>query len=1022
MNFTGVFIRRPVLATVVSLLILLMGLRAWQDLELRQFPEIEQTQIIVTTFYPGANADLIQGFITAPIQRAVASVEGVDYITSESRQSFSTITVNLELNYDRYQAFTEVQAKVAEVRNELPTSAEAPVIQMGQRMGAALMYIGFYSEGAMTPEQVTDYLIRVVQPQLQTLEGVASADVLGARTFAMRVWLNPVKMAAHDVTALDVADALQANNYLAAVGETKGELVSVNISAATDLHAADEFGEIVLREDDGSLVRIEDVAQVELGAESYDSSVLFTGKRAVYIGISPVPGANPLDAAALVHEQMAQVVANLPAGLQGQVVYDGTEYIESSVDEVIKTVAEAGLIVVAVIFLFLGSLRAVAIPVVTIPLSLIGAMFVMLALGYSINVLTLLAMVLAIGLVVDDAIVVVENIHRHIEEGLSPFDAALQGAREIAGPVVAMSLTLAAVYAPIGFLGGLTGNLFQEFAFTLAAAVLISGLIALTLSPMMCSKLLQPIEQQGKLAQRLDHAFERLKGWYQRRLHGALDTRPVVLVVAAAVLASCFFLYTSAQQELAPMEDQGFVFISATGPQNATHDYMQVYAREIDSALKSIPEMEAYFMINGMGTVNNLIAGMILEPWNQRERSQTDIQPIVQQKLSQIAGVEAVAINFPSLPGSSGLPVQFVINTTESYAELYGYTQELLQAAQASGLFIFVDTNLTFDQPQLQVQVNRNKAAELGIDMADIGRSLSTLLGGGFVNRFNLEGRAYEVIPQVADRFRRDGSQLNQYYIRAADGQMVPLSTVVQLTHDVQPNRLTQFQQLNSANIQGVMVPGVTLGAALDFLEAKAAEILPPGYTVNYAGESRQFVEEGGALLFTFLFALIVIYLVLAAQFESFRDPLIILIAVPMSICGALIPLAIGIATVNIFTQIGLVTLIGLISKHGILMVEFANKLQLEQGLDRRAAIEEAAAIRLRPILMTTAAIVLGVLPLILATGAGAESRFSIGLVVATGMAIGTAFTLFVVPAIYTLLAGVETRTGARVRFPKTLD
>lgn len=1005
MSFTDVFIRRPVLATVVSFLILLLGLRSWQELELRQFPEIEQTEIIVTTFYPGANADLIQGFITSPIQQAVASVEGVDYITSESRQSFSTITVNLELNYDRYQAFTEVQAKVAEVRNELPPSAEAPVIQMGQTMGAALMYIGFYSESAMSDEQITDYLVRVVQPQLQTLEGVASADVLGARTFAMRIWLNPAKMAAHDVTAVDVADALEANNFLAAVGETKGQNVSVNITAATDLHAAEGFGDIVLREDDGSLIRIRDVAEVELGAESYDSSVLFTGQRAVYIGISPVPGANPLDAAERVHQQMQQVIDNLPAGLDGQVVYDGTEYIESSVDEVIKTVLEAALIVIAVIFLFLGALRAVIIPVVTIPLSLIGAMFMMLMLGYSINVLTLLAMVLAIGLVVDDAIVVVENIHRHIEEGMKPFDAALKGAREIAGPVVAMSLTLAAVYAPIGFLGGLTGNLFQEFAFTLAAAVIISGIVALTLSPMMCSKLLQPLEQEGRLAQRLDHAFERLKGWYQRKLHGALDTRPVVLVIAAVVLGSCYFLYTSSQQELAPMEDQGFVFISATGPQNATHAYMQTYAEEIDEVLKSFPEMEAYFMINGMGTVNNLIAGMILEPWGERERAQTEIQPLVQQKLSQIAGVEVVAINFPSLPGSSGLPVQFVINTTESYEELYGYTQELLQAAQASGLFIFVDTNLTFDQPQLQVQVDRNKAAELGIDMADIGRSLATLLGGGFVNRFNLQGRAYEVIPQVLDRFRRDGSQLNQYYIRAVDGQMVPLSTVVTLANDVEPNRLTQFQQLNSANIQGVMLPGVTLGDALAFLEAKAEEILPPGYSVNYAGESRQYVEEGSALVLTFVFALIVIYLVLAAQFESFRDPLIILIAVPMSICGALIPLTLGLSTVNIFTQIGLVTLIGLISKHGILMVEFANKLQIEQGLNRRDAIEQAATIRLRPILMTTAAIVLGVVPLLTATGAGAESRFSIGLVVATGMAVGTAFTLFVVPAIYTLLA-----------------
>src|SRR5690606_1681726 len=553
--------------------------------------------------------------------------------------------------------------------------------------------------------------------------------------------------------------------------------------------------------------------------------------------------------------------------------------------------------------------------------------------------------------------------------------------------------------------GGLTGNLFQEFAFTLAASVIISGIVALTLSPMMCSRLLKPMEQEGGLARRLDRAFERLKEGYRRRLHGALDTRPVVLVVAAVVFASCGFLYVNAQRELAPTEDQGFVFISATGPQNATHAYMGRYAEQIDAALKSFPELEAYFMINGMGTVNNLIAGMILEPWDERERSQVDIQPLVQEKLDRTAGLEAVAINFPSLPGSSGMPVEFVVSTTQPYAELYGYTQQLLQAAQESGLFIFVDTNLTFDQPQLRVDVFRDKAAELGVAMDDIGRSLATLLGGGFVNRFNLEGRAYEVIPQVADRFRRDGSQLNQYYIRGQNGQMVPLSTVVNLSYGVQPNRLTQFQQLNSANIQGVMRPGVALGDALAFLEAQAREILPRGYTVNYAGESRQYVEEGGALVFTFVFALIVIYLVLAAQFESFRDPLIILVSVPTSLCGALIPLTLGFATVNIFTQIGLVTLIGLISKHGILMVEFANKLQVERGLDRRAAIEEAAAIRLRPILMTTAAIVLGVMPLVFASGAGAESRFSIGLVVATGMAVGTAFTLFVVPAIYTLFA-----------------
>lgn len=1005
MRFTDIFIKRPVLATVVSLLIFLLGLRAWQELELRQFPEVENTQITITTVYPGASADLMQGFVATPIQQAVTSVEGVDYITSESRQGVSTITVNLKLNFDRNTAFTQVQAKVAEVRNELPPSAESPVIQTSERRGAALMYIGFYSDGQMTDQQITDYLVRVVQPKLQTLEGVADAGILGARTFAMRVWLDPVRMASLGVTAVDVANALRDNNFLAAVGETRGENVAINIQAATDLHDPEGFGAIVIRRDGNKLVRVRDVADVELGAENYDSSVLFSGQRAVYIAINPVPDANPLDTARRVHSEMESIATNLPPGLKGEVVYDATEYIESSIEEVVRTVAEAAIIVVLVMFLFLGSVRATVIPMVTIPLSLVGVMFVMLALGYSINVLTLLAMVLAIGMVVDDAIVVVENVHRHIEEGMKPLQAALAGAREIAGPVIAMSLTLAAVYAPIGFLGGLTGNLFKEFAFTLAASVIISGVVALTLSPMMCSRLLSPAGNETRLEKWLEHQFESLKGWYQRRLHGALDTRPVVLVVGAIVLASCYSMYQQSQQELAPVEDQGFVFVSATGPQNATHEYMTKYARQIDEVFKSFEEMEAYFMINGMGTVNNLIAGMILEPWDRRERSQQEIQPIVDQKLRNIAGLETVALSFPSLPGSQGLPIQFVIGTTQSYEELYEVSQDLLQTARESGKFLFVDTSLTFDKPQIDVQINRDKAAELGIDMADIGASLSTLLGGGYINRFNLQGRAYKVIPQVEDRFRRDGSQLADYYVRAADGSMVPLSTVVTLNTSVQPNRLSQFQQLNSVNIQGLPFFGVSLGEALTYLQQQAEEKLPDGYFVNYAGESRQFMQEGSAMMLTFGFAMIVIFLVLAAQFESFRDPLIILVAVPMSVFGALIPLTMGFATVNIYTQIGLVTLIGLISKHGILMVEFANRLQEEKGYTRRQAIEEAAAIRLRPILMTTAAIVLAVVPLMMASGAGAEARQAIGKVVATGMTIGTVFTLFVVPAIYTALA-----------------
>jgi multidrug efflux pump len=1004
MRFTDLFIRRPVLASVVSLLILLLGLRAWQDLELRQFPEVENTQITINTAYPGASADLMQGFVTTPIQQAVASAEGIDYITSESRQNVSSITVNLQLDFDRNDAFTQIQAKVASVRNELPASAESPVIQMGEQRGAALMYISFYSD-AMTPQQVTDYLVRVVQPKIQTLDGVAEAAILGSRTFAMRAWLDPVKMASMDVTPADVAAALQANNFLAAVGQTRGSNVAINIQAETDLRDVEEFRNLVIRRDGDTLVRLGDVARLELGSENYDSSTLFTGEEAVYLAVSPIPDANPLNVAENVHAGMENVKANLPPGLDANVVYDATEFIESSIDEVVRTIAEAAVIVVVVLFLFLGSLRATLIPMVTIPLSLVGAMFFMLTLGYSINVLTLLAMVLAIGLVVDDAIVVVENIHRHIEEGMAPMKASLEGAREIAGPVIAMSLTLAAVYAPIGFLGGLTGNLFTEFAFTLASSVIISGVVALTLSPMLCSKLLSPSGNESRLEHWLEERFDSLRSWYQRRLHGSLDTRPVVLMVGAVVLGSCYFLYASAQQELEPTEDQGFIFVSATGPQNATHEYMKKYAEQIDSIFKSFDEMEAYFMINGMGTVNNLISGLILEPWDQRERSQQEIQPQLQDKLRNVAGLNASAVSFPSLPGSQGLPVGFVVSTTNSYEELFEISEELLREAQESGLFLFTDSSLSFDKPQIDVSIDRDKAAELGLSMRDIGVSLGTLLGGGYVNRFNLQGRAYKVIPQVEDRFRRTQEQLSDYYVRTAGGRMIPLSTVVSLQRTTQPNRLSQFQQLNSATIQGLPRPGVTLGDALSFLEDKAREILPEGYFINYSGQSRQYVQEGGALMVTFAFALIVIFLVLAAQFESFRDPLIILVSVPMSISGALIPLALGVATVNIYTQIGLVTLIGLISKHGILMVEFANKLQEEKGYTRRQAIEEAAAIRLRPILMTTAAIVLAVVPLILAGGAGAEARQAIGIVVAAGMTFGTAFTLFVVPAIYTLLA-----------------
>jgi multidrug efflux pump len=1005
MNFTDLFIKRPVLAVVVSLVILLLGLRALADLDLRQFPEIEETTITVTTVYPGASADLIQGFITTPLQQAVATADGIDYINATSSQSFSSISVHLKLGEDPDDALTQVIAKVNEVRNTLPPESESPVVQAGTGRRFALMYLSFFSD-KMDEKQITDYLTRVVQPRLETTEGVAQAQIFGAKNFAMRVWLDPQKMAALGIAANDVTQALRANNFLSAAGSTKGANVAININATTDLTSVEDFGAITVRRDGDRLVRLRDVARIELGAEDYESSVIFNGKKAIFMGIFAAPEANPLDAIGAVRTVLPEIQAQLPESLEAEIGYDATRFISASIDEVVRTVIEATLIVVVVVFLFLGSFRSVVIPIVTIPLSLVGVLFFMLMLGYSINLLTLLAMVLAIGLVVDDAIVVVENTHRHIEEGKSPYESALLGAREIAGPVIAMTLTLAAVYAPIGFLGGVTGGLFKEFAFTLAGAVIISGIIALTLSPMMASRLLEPHGQESGFVKFLDRQFERLKQAYLRRLHGSLDYRASTFLVAGVVALSCVVFYQFSRKELAPLEDQGFIFVIANGPQNATLEYMERYTTELDRIYKAIPESERYFMINGAGAANNSMSGTILKPWSERERTQAEIHGELQGNLGTVAGLRSFAIQFPALPsGGDGLPVQFVLTSTLPHAQLAEAAQTLMAEGMKSGRFMFLDADLKFEKPKLNVHIDRNKAATLGVSIADIGQTLATLLGGNYVNRFAIEGRSYKVIPQVEQGFRLNADQLDGYYVRAADGQLVPLASVVTLSTEVQPNSLSQFQQLNAVTIQGMAAYGTSLGDALTFLNAKAREVLPSGYGTDYAGQSRAFMQEGAALLYTFFFALIIIFLVLAAQFESFRDPLIVLVTVPLSMFGALLPLFLGFASVNIYTQVGLVTLIGLISKHGILMVEFANQLQAQRGLGVRAAIEEAAAVRLRPILMTTAAMVLGVLPLLIASGAGAASRFNIGVVIFMGMLVGTAFTLFVVPAFYTLIA-----------------
>ncbi|MEJ0095996.1 MAG: efflux RND transporter permease subunit [Methylocella sp.] len=1024
MSFTDIFIRRPVLASVVSLMILLVGLQSAFKLQVRQYPELSSTTITIMTSYPGANADVVKGFITTPIAQAVASAEGIDTLVSDSQQNASTITLNLLLNANPDRAVADVLSKVNQVKYLLPRDALDPIVVKQTGDATALLYMSFNSK-IMTASQITDYLTRVVQPKLQTIDGVANAQILGGQTFAMRVWLDPNKMAAQGVTPNDVRVALAANNFTAAAGQIKGDFVQTSIDAQTSLNSAKAFGQLVVSARGDALTRLGAIADIELGPESVDSSSAFDGLKAVFIGIYPTPTANPLSVINDVRAAFPELRAQLPVGLEASIAYDATEFIRASIREVEKTLAEAAIVVVIVIFLFLGNFRSTIIPIVTIPLSLVGVMIVLLALGYSLNLLTLLALVLAIGLVVDDAIVVVENIYRHMEDGMPARGAALQGAREITGPVISMTITLAAVYAPIGFVSGLTGALFREFAFALAGAVVVSGVIALTLSPMMCSLLLKPPSPTPRgFPAFLDRMFGGLRRVYQSRLHKTLNFRALTVLILIGVLALTAVMFMSTPKELAPEEDQGAIFALIKSPQYANLDYMEKATGQVQLAADQIPEKDHVFLINGSAGVHQGFGGIILKPWGDRQRNQKQIITELQPKLSAVTGAQIIAFSPPSLPGSTGgPPVQFVIRSIGDYKQIADVMAKLEAAARESGLFIFTDSDLKFDLPQIEYKIDADKANRLGVSMQEIGSSLATLLGGNFINQFNLDGRSYHVIAQAPRDFRLTPDWLTRYQLRTATGELVSLATVASISNSVQPNGLPTFQQLNSATLQAVPFPGHTLGEAIGFLQRKANEILPSGYTIDYQGESRQFVQEGNTLLLTFVFALIVIFLVLAAQFESFRDPLIILIALPTSMFGALLPLnilgVVGAASMNIYSQIGLVTLIGLISKHGIMMVEFANRMQKGEGMTRREAIEHAAGVRLRPILMTTAAMVVGMIPLILAEGAGARSRFAIGVVIASGMSIGTIFTLFVTPAMYTLIARDHNKANEKDKLRK---
>jgi len=1002
MKFTDLFIKRPVLAICVNLVILIAGLQSIRSLSVRQYPKSDIAVITVSTVYVGANADLVRGFITTPLERVIASADGIDYMESSSVQGLSTITVHLKLNYDANAALTQIQNKVSQVRNDLPPESQVPVIDL-QTADAqfASMYIGFSSKD-LDQNQITDYLTRVVQPKLSSISGVQKADILGKQTFAMRIWLKPDRMAALGITPSMIHDALANNNYLSAVGQTRGSMVSVNLVANTSLQSANDFRNLVIKQSNGTIVRLGEVADVNLGAEDYDSDVRFNGQKATFIGIWVLPTANTLDVIKGVRDSIPGIRAQLPAGMSVSIPYDSTEYIEDAIHEVLSTLTETLIIVIIVIFLFLGSVRSVFIPIVAIPVSLIGAVGLMYAAGFTINLLTLLAIVLSVGLVVDDAIVVVENVERHLHMGKTPFRAAIDAARELVGPIIAMTITLAAVYAPVGIQGGLTGALFREFAFTLAGAVCISGIVALTLSPMMGSKLLREGDTERGFSGFVNHQFEIIRDVYSRMLASTLRYRPVVLTLWILVAALIVPFYLFSQKELAPNEDEGVVFGIVQGAPNSTIDQTRLYSSEVYKVFSSFPEADNVFQGSSPG---GGFGGVSLKPWSQRKRTSQQVLMAITQPLSQVAGVRVIPMTPPPLPGGGSYPVDFVIVSSADPQQLASFANELLARAMKSGMFIFADTDLKFDQPQTEIVFDRDKLRSQGVDLSQAGEDLSTLLGGNYVNRFSVQGQSYKVIPQVKRVDRLSPDQLSQIYVKGSNNQLVPLSTFATLKTTSEPRSLNKFQQLNAVRLQGVIPPGVPLDTVLTYLETQAKQILPQGFTVDYAGESRQLKEEGSKFLGTFLLSAILIYLVLAAQFESFRDPFIVLAgSVPLAIAGALLFSFLGLTTLNIYSEVGLITLVGLVSKNGILIVEFANHLQM-QGRDKLAAVIEAARTRLRPILMTTAATVVGHFPLVLAKGPGAAARNSIGIMLVTGMIIGTMFTLFVVPSIYMLVA-----------------
>jgi multidrug efflux pump len=1005
MRFTDIFIKRPVLAVSISFLIALLGLQAVFKMQVREYPEMTNTVVTVTTSYYGASADLVQGFITQPLEQAVAQADNIDYMTSQSVLGKSTITVNMKLNTDPNAALSDILAKTNSVRSQLPKESEDPTVTMSTGSTTAVLYIGFTSD-ELASSQITDYLERVINPQLFTVNGVSKVDMYGGMKYALRVWLDPLKMAALKMTAADVMNVLNANNYQSATGQATGEFVLYNGSADTQVSNTEELKNLVVSSSDGQVIRLGDIAKVTLEKSHDVYRASANGQEAVVAAINAAPSANPINIAADVLELLPQLEKNLPSNIKMNVMYDSTVAINESIQEVIKTILEAALIVLVVITLFLGSFRAVLIPIVTIPLSLIGVAMVMQAIGFSWNLMTLLAMVLAIGLVVDDAIVVLENVDRHIKLGESPFRAAIIGTREIAVPVIAMTLTLGAVYAPIALMGGITGSLFKEFALTLAGSVFVSGIIALTLSPMMCSKLLKANETPNRFEEKVHHVLDRMTARYEKMLTAVMQHRPVIIGFAIIVFASLPMLFKFIPSELAPSEDKGVVMLMGTGPSNANLDYLQNTMNDVNKILSDQPEVAFAQVFTGVPNSNQAFGIASMVPWSQREASQAEVANRVGGLVADVPGMAVTAFQMPELPGAgSGLPIQFVITTPNSFESLFTIATDIWGDVQKNAQFVYSTLDLNYDSATMKINIDKDMAGAYGVTMQDIGITLGTMMADGYVNRIDLNGRSYEVIPQVERKYRLNPESMNMYFVRSDDGQAIPLGSLISIDVVAEPRSLPHFNQLNSATVGAVPSPGVAMGDAIAWFESTAETKLPSGYNHDYMGEARQYVTEGSALYATFGLALAIIFLVLAIQFESIKDPFVIMVSVPLAICGALIALAWGAATMNIYSQVGLITLVGLITKHGILICEVAKEEQLLHKKSKMEAVMEAAKVRLRPILMTTAAMIAGLIPLMYASGAGAAQRFSIGIVIVAGLAIGTLFTLFVLPVIYTYLA-----------------